>query len=165
MDLWKRFREISLTSFEKLYKDLGITFDSSDGEAFYNDKMEPALALLRERNLLSESEGAVVFDMGKDPMGEPLKPALLKKSDGSTLYLTRDLAAALYRLQTYKPDRLIYVVGAPQRDHFHELFTILSKLDPANEQRFTHVDFGQYRLTDGKMGSAYRQGGLPRGHH
>jgi len=143
---WQRFRDISLGVFNRFYKDLGVTFESTDGEAFFNDKMEPAVKLLQEKALTEISDGALVV-----PMGEGRKPALLKKSDGATLYLTRDLAAALYRLSTYHPDRLLYAVGAPQKEHFRELFHILSLLDPGNERKFVHVDFGYYRFADGKM--------------
>ena len=144
--LWKRFRELSLREFHTFYDEIGVTFDSEDGEAFFEDKMAAALALLADRGLTEISEGALVV-----PMGEDKKPALLKKSDGATLYLTRDIAAALYRLKTYQPDRLIYVVGVPQKQHFQELFTILERLDPANKEKFVHVDFGHYRFPEGKM--------------
>ncbi|MBI4858821.1 MAG: arginine--tRNA ligase [Candidatus Riflebacteria bacterium] len=144
--LWQRFRSLSLQVFGRFYEDLGVTFESQDGEAFFNDKMEPALALLAEKGLTTVSDGALVY-----PMGPEKKPALLKKSDGSTLYLTRDLAAALYRLKTYAPDKVLYVVGMPQKEHFRELFTMLAALDPANKDRFVHVDFGQYRFAEGKM--------------
>ena len=142
--LWKRFRELSLKEFHVFYDELGVTFQSEDGEAFFNDKMEPALQ--RIAHLTEISEGALVVQMG----GEK-KPALFRKSDGATLYLTRDLAAALYRLETYHPDRLLYVVGQEQKQHFTELFTVLEKLDPANKARFVHADFGRYRFPEGKM--------------
>jgi arginyl-tRNA synthetase len=148
--LWRRFREISLSEFHRFYEEMGVAFDSEDGEAFFNDRMEPALALLAGRGLTELSDGALVV-----PMGADRKPALLKKSDGATLYLTRDLAAALHRIEAYRPDRLLYVVGAPQKDHFRELFAILEKLDPANRDRFVHVDFGAYRLADAKMGTRH----------
>jgi arginyl-tRNA synthetase len=146
MALWKRFRELSLKEFHVFYDELGVSFDSEDGEAFFEDKMEPAVELLTSRGLTEMSEGALVV-----PMGEDKKPALLKKSDGATLYLTRDLAAALYRAQTYKPDRLLYVVGHPQQQHFQELFAILEMLDPEHKTRFVHVDFGHYRFKNEKM--------------
>jgi arginyl-tRNA synthetase len=144
--LWKRFRELSLKEFHVFYAELGVGFESEDGEAFFNDKMEPALQRLQDRGLTEMSEGALVV-----PMGEDKPPALLRKSDGATLYMTRDLAAALYRAETYKPDQVLYVVGQEQRDHFTQLFTILERLDPEHKTRFVHVVFGRYRFEKEKM--------------
>ncbi|MBA1435087.1 arginine--tRNA ligase, partial [Lactobacillus bombi] len=105
--LWKWFRSESLKVFKKIYDELGISFDSYNGEAFYNDKMTEVVDLLEQKGLLQESQGAQIVDLGPD-----LPPALIKKSDGATLYITRDLAAALYRQRTYHFKKALYVVGS-----------------------------------------------------
>lgn len=144
-ELWQWFREESLKEFMEIYELLDIKFDSFNGEAFYNDKMDAAIELLAEKNLLVSSEGAEVVQLeDKD-----LPPCLIRKSDGATLYATRDLAAAVYRQNTYHFSKAFYVVGHEQSIHFQQLFAVLKKagLDWSDEMK--HVPFGLY-LKDGK---------------
>jgi arginyl-tRNA synthetase len=142
LHLWEWFRHESLLEFNKIYALLNISFDSTNGEAFYNDKMDRVMTLLEEKNLLVEDNGAqvVLLDNG-------LPPCLIKKSDGATLYATRDLAAAMYRKNTYDFAKAIYVVGSEQSLHFTQLFSVLKKLGFSWDMK--HVPFGMI-LKDGK---------------
>ena len=135
--LWQWFRSESLKSFMKVYDELGIKFDSYNGEAFYNDKMDEILDLLEHKGLLQESKGAEIVDLGSD-----LPPALIKKSDGATLYITRDLAAALYRKRTYHFKKSLYVVGSEQSVHFEQLKAVLAKMGFTWAQDIEHIKFG-----------------------
>ena len=121
MALWKWFKEESLKEFEKVYKMLNIQFDSYAGESFYSDKIPAAVAQLEEKGLLKESQNSIIVDL--DQFG--LAPALVKKSDGSTLYITRDIAAALYRKDTYDFYKCLYVVASQQDLHFKQLFKVM----------------------------------------
>ena len=143
--LWKWFREESLQEFNRIYELMGITFDSTHGEAFYNDKMERVVNLLEEKNLLTESEGAMVVELEDDT----LPPCLIKKKDGATLYATRDLAAALYRYETYGFSKALYVVGNEQSLHFKQLFEVLKKMGFEWAEHMHHINFGMM-LKDGK---------------
>lgn len=137
--LWKRFIEISLAEFEKTYRLLNVEFDSYKGESFYNDKMDAVEEELRAKGLLQTSEGAGIVDLSAYDM----PPCLIRKSDGATLYATRDLAAALYRKRVLGADRLVYVVGAEQKLHFRQVFKVLELM--GNEWAATdciHVPFG-----------------------
>ncbi|KGR81883.1 arginine--tRNA ligase [Lysinibacillus odysseyi] len=142
-ELWKWFREVSLAEFTKVYEQLGISFDSYHGEAFYNDKMEPAIQELKEKGLLVESDGAYVVEV------EDMPPCLITKKDGATLYATRDLAAAMYRWQEYEPAKFLYVVGNEQSLHFNQLFAVIQKMGYGWSERLMHVPFGMV-LKDGK---------------
>ncbi len=142
-ELWKWFREVSLAEFTKMYEQLGISFDSYHGEAFYNDKMEPAIQELKEKGLLVESDGAYVVEV------EDMPPCLITKKDGATLYATRDLAAAMYRWQEYEPAKFLYVVGNEQSLHFNQLFAVIQKMGYGWSERLMHVPFGMV-LKDGK---------------
>jgi arginyl-tRNA synthetase len=142
--LWQWFRHESLLEFNKIYDLLGISFHSTNGEAFYNDKMDEIVTLLEDKHLLIEDSGAQVV-----MLEDPLPPCLIKKSDGATLYATRDLAAALYRKRTYDFAKAIYVVGGEQRLHFQQLFSVLQKLGFDWATTMTHVPFGMI-LKDGK---------------
>jgi arginyl-tRNA synthetase len=144
-DLWWRFRELSIEEFKRVYARMGIEFDSFAGEAFYEDKMPAVVDMLAERGLLEESEGATIVEL------EDLPPCLIKKSDGSTLYATRDLAAALYRWQHYRPALVLYVVGAPQQLHFQQVFAVLRRLGLDWVAGYEHVPFGTIRLGDEAM--------------
>ena len=135
--LWQWFRSESLKSFMKVYDELGIKFDSYNGEAFYNDKMDEILDLLEHKGLLQESKGAEIVDLDSD-----LPPALIKKSDGATLYITRDLAAALYRKRTYHFKKSLYVVGSEQSIHFEQLKAVLEKMGFTWAQDIEHIKFG-----------------------
>jgi arginyl-tRNA synthetase len=141
--LWKWFRKESLKEFNKIYQLLGITFDSNDGEAFFNDKMEAVVKLLKEKQLLVESEGAQVVEL------EDFPPCLIKKSDGATLYATRDLAAAIYRQESYHFKKSLYVVGNEQTLHFKQLFQVLEKMGYDWAKGMAHIPFGMM-LKDGK---------------
>ncbi|WP_303983167.1 arginine--tRNA ligase [Niallia circulans] len=143
INLWKWFRKESLEEFNKIYKLLGITFDSNDGEAFFNDKMERVVELLKEKQLLIESEGAQVVEL------EDFPPCLIKKSDGATLYATRDLAAAIYRQENYHFVKSLYVVGNEQTLHFKQLFQVLEKMGYDWAKGMAHIPFGMM-LKDGK---------------
>lgn len=142
--LWQWFRSESLKSFMKIYDELGITFDSYNGEAFYNDKMDEILDLLEHKGLLQESKGAEIVDLGPD-----MPPALIKKSDGATLYITRDLAAALYRKRTYHFKKSLYVVGSEQSNHFEQLKAVLAKMGFTWAKDIEHIKFGLI-TTNGK---------------
>ncbi|MFS5094616.1 arginine--tRNA ligase [Streptococcus agalactiae] len=138
-ELWQWFRDESLLEFNRLYDKMNVTFDSYNGEAFYNDKMEEVLELLESKNLLVESKGAQVVNLEKYGIEHP---ALIKKSDGATLYITRDLAAALYRKRTYDFAKSIYVVGNEQSAHFKQLKAVLKEMDYDWSDDMTHVPFG-----------------------
>lgn len=142
--LWKWFRDASLTEFENIYHILGITFDSYAGEAFYNDKMDDVVAELKEKRLLTLSDGAFVVEMD----GE-MPPCLITKTDGATLYATRDLAAAFYRHHEYDAKKTFYVVGNEQSLHFKQLFQVINKMGHTWSNELQHVPFGMM-LKDGK---------------
>jgi arginyl-tRNA synthetase len=142
---WEWFREESLKEFKKIYDVMGIEFDSYAGEAFYNDKMENMVQLLDEKGLLEESDGAQVVRL--DESGLP--PCLIKKSDGATLYSTRDLAAAKYRYDEYDFAKSLYVVGNEQSLHFRQLKAVLVKMEFDWADDLIHIPFGMM-LKDGK---------------
>jgi arginyl-tRNA synthetase len=145
LELWKWFKEESLKEFKKIYELMGIEFDSFAGEAFYNDKMEPIVQILREKGLLEDSDGAQVVKLDDSE----LPPCLIKKSDGATLYATRDLAAAKYRFEEYSFVKSLYVVGNEQSLHFKQIKAVLAKMDFPWANGITHVPFGMM-LKDGK---------------
>jgi len=143
--IWEKFRDISLAEFLRLYKKLHIEFDSFNGESFYNDKIEAAIKTVEDAGLLVKSEGAMVVEMDED-----IPPAIIRKSDGATTYIARDLAALLFRSKEYKFDKMVYVVGSPQALHFKQLFTIIKKLNIAKIENISHIPFGQV-LINGEM--------------
>ena len=145
LSLWKWFRDESLQEFSKIYQLMNVQFDSFNGEAFYNDKMDRVVKLLEEQNLLVESEQAQVVELE----AEQLPPCLIKKSDGATLYATRDLAAALYRKEHYDFGLSLYVVGHEQSLHFKQLTAVLRKMNYNWAEKMIHVPFGMM-LKDGK---------------
>lgn len=145
LSLWTWFRDESLQEFGKIYNLLGVHFDSYHGEAFYNDKMERIVSRLEESDLLQLSDGAEVVDLAE----HDLAPCLIKKSDGATLYATRDLTAAVYRQETYEFERSYYVVGHEQSLHFEQIFLVLQKLGYDWAKQLTHIPFG-FILKDGK---------------
>lgn len=136
ISLWQWFRDESLVEFNRLYNELSVSFDSFNGEAFYNDKMDEVVDILTEKGLLEESQGAQVVNLEKYGIEHP---ALIKKSDGATLYITRDLAAALYRKRTYDFAKAIYVVGNEQSAHFKQLKAVLNEMDFKWNEDITHV--------------------------
>ena len=145
--LWKWFKEESLKEFEKVYKMLNIQFDSYAGESFYSDKIPAAVAQLEEKELLKESQNSIIVDL--DQFG--LAPALVKKSDGSTLYITRDIAAALYRKDTYDFYKCLYVVASQQDLHFKQLFKVMELMGNQWAQNCIHVQFGMVSLAEGTL--------------
>ncbi|GEQ32561.1 arginine--tRNA ligase [Marinilactibacillus psychrotolerans] len=138
LDLWNWFRKESLEEFQKVYDRLNIDFDSYNGEAFYNDKMDSVVSLLDAKDLLKLNQGAHIVDLEK----YNLNPALIKKTDGATLYITRDLAAALYRKNTYKFSQALYVVGQEQANHFKQLKAVLSEMGYDWAENIHHIPFG-----------------------
>ena len=138
LELWNWFKTESLKEFSRIYQLLSVDFDSYNGEAFYNDKMSEVVDLLAEKSLLTESQGATIVDLEQ----YDLLPALIKKSDGATLYITRDLAAALYRHRTYDFKKALYVVGNEQAGHFKQLKAVLKEMDYDWADQITHVPFG-----------------------
>ncbi len=147
--LWTWFRQVSLAEFQRIYDRLGVGFDAMDGEAFYEDKMPAAVQRLRDSGLLEEGEGGA-FIVRLEDVGIQT-PSLMVKADGTTIYATRDLAAAIFRRETYDFDRCIYVVGSDQVLHFQQLFAVLGKLDPWFQGRLLHTPFGMIQLPEGKM--------------
>ncbi len=144
LELWRWIREESLKESTQIYDLLGVTFDSYNGEAFYNDKMEGVVEELEYKGLLREDQGAQIVDLGED-----VPPALIKRSDGGSLYITRDLAAVFYRKKEYQFDKILYVVGNEQKLHFTQLKRLITKMGYDFADQIEHVNFGLY-LTNGK---------------
>ena len=138
MEIFRWFKEVTLKDAAKVYDQLGVSFDSYAGESFYNDKMEPVVQELRDKGLLVESQGAQVVDLEEDNM----PPCLILKSDGATIYATRDLAAAIYRQNTYHFDKCLYVVAYQQDLHFRQVFRVLEKMGYPWAKDCVHVAFG-----------------------
>ncbi len=145
--LWEKFREYSLQEFNRVYDMLGIKFDSYAGESFYSDKMPAIVDEMREKGLLVESQGAQIVDL--EPYG--MSPAIILKSDGSSLYATRDIAAAVYRKKTYDFDKCIYVVASQQNLHFKQWKKVLELMGYEWQKDCIHIPFGLVSLEDGTM--------------
>ena len=152
LHLWEWFRSESLQEFMKIYDMLGITFDSFNGEAFYNDKMDEVVELLDKAGILTQDRGATIVDLEK----YNLNPALIKKSDGATLYITRDLAAAIYRKRNYDFAMSLYAVGNEQSNHFKQLKAVLKELGYDWAENMHHIPFGL--ITQGGKKLSTRQG-------
>ncbi len=146
-ELWTWFREESLKEFTRVYKMLGIEFDSYAGESFYSDKMPAVIEELKEKGLLQESQGAQIVDLSEYGMS----PALITKSDGSSLYITRDIAAAIYRKKTYDFYKNIYVVASQQNLHFQQWKKVLELMGYDWAEDCVHINFGLVSLNDGTM--------------
>jgi arginyl-tRNA synthetase len=140
--IFEKFKTITLKEVNKVYDKLGIKFDSYAGESFYNDKMQPVIDELTEKNLLVESEGAKVVNLDEYNMA----PCLILKKDGATLYATRDLAAAFYRKQTYDFDKCLYVVAYQQNLHFKQVFKVVELMGYDWANKLVHVPFGMVSL-------------------
>lgn len=151
VELWQWFREESLKEFQRVYDMLGIEFDSYNGESFYSDKMPRFEKELLDKGLLKESNGAQVVDLEEYKLGT----ALIKKSDGSSLYITRDIAAAVYRKENYDFYKNIYVVATQQNLHFQQLFKILELMGYDWANQCVHVPFGMVRLEEGTMSTRH----------
>jgi arginyl-tRNA synthetase len=146
LQLWNKFKEYSLKEFDLIYNFMGINFDVISGESKYNNKMEDTIQLLQKRGLLEESEGAQVVNLENYKLGV----CLIKKSDGATLYATRDITAAIERQQDYKFSKMIYEVGNEQRLHFQQVFKVLELLGFKWAKDCVHVNHGLYLDEDGK---------------
>ena len=146
-ELWNWFKSESLKEFNRIYDVLGITFDSYNGEAFYNDKMDPIVEYLETKGITTIDRGATVVHLDK----YDLPPALIKKSDGATLYMTRDLAAAHYRKETYDFAKNIYVVGNEQAHHFKQLKAVLNEMGRDWQENMIHIGFGLITLGGKKL--------------
>ncbi|MDU1322771.1 MAG: arginine--tRNA ligase [Clostridium botulinum] len=146
-ELWNRFKDLSLKEFNKVYDMLGIKFDSLAGESFYSDKMDAVVQEIDDKGLLVDSNGAKVVML--DEYNIP--PCMIKKSDGATIYATRDLAAAIYRKKTYDFHKCIYVVGTPQALHFKQVFTTLKLMGHDWADDCKHVGFGLVKLANKKL--------------
>lgn len=151
-ELWTRFRSESLKEFMTVYDMLDIQFDSFNGEAFYNDKMDEVITLLEEKGVLTQDRGATIVDLEK----YNLNPALIKKSDGATLYITRDLAAAIYRKRTYDFALSLYAVGNEQSNHFKQLKAVLKEMGYDWADDMHHIPFGL--ITQGGKKLSTRKG-------
>ena len=145
--LWQWFRDESLKEFARVYDLLDIEFDSYNGESFYSDKMDRVIDIIKDKGLLQESQGTNIVDLEEYNM----PPALITKNDGSTLYMTRDLAAALYRKENYDFEKCIYVVGSQQSLHFQQLFKVLELVGFEWAKDMVHVPFGMVALEEGTM--------------
>lgn len=149
--LWQWFRDESLKEFNRVYDMLGISYDSYAGESFYSDKMPAIEKELEEKGLMKESEGAMIVDL--EPYGMP--PALIKKSDGSSLYITRDLAAANYRKEHYNFYKNLYIVASQQNLHFQQWIKILELMGREWAHDCVHIPFGLVSLEDGTMSTRH----------
>ncbi len=149
--LWQWIRDESLKEFNRVYDMLGIGFDSYAGEAFYSDKMPAVIEELEAKGLLQESRGAHIVNL--EPYGMP--PAIVTKSDGTSIYLTRDLAAAFYRHNTYNFDKCIYVVASQQDLHFQQLFKVVELMGYDWAKNMVHVNFGMVSLADGTLSTRH----------
>ncbi|NQI34287.1 arginine--tRNA ligase [Streptococcus suis] len=153
-ELWQWFRDESLVEFNRIYDKLGVTFDSFNGEAFYNDKMDEGIQILEEKGLLHVSKGARIVDLES----YNLPPALIMKTDGATLYITRDMATAMYRKRTYDFVKNIYVVGQEQINHFKQLKAVLKEMGFNWSDDMKHITFGL--VTKDKKKLSTRKGNI-----
>lgn len=145
--LWKSLIDSSWKEFERIYKMLGVSFEQVQGESFYEDKLAGAIARIEKSGVTQISEGALIVDLE----AEKLPPCLLRTGEGTTLYATRDLAAAFYRYETWKFHKALYVVGSDQRLHFRQLRAVLKKMSLPWAEDVIHIDFGMMNLKEGKM--------------
>ncbi|MGE3973226.1 MAG: arginine--tRNA ligase [Bdellovibrionales bacterium] len=145
--LWRLFLDISMQEYQRIYGLLNIHFDLIQGEAFYNDHLAPTEKRLKDAGILEESQGAQVVFIKDD-----MPPCIIRKSDGTSLYATRDIASAIYRREVLKGDKILYVVGVDQMLHFQQVFGVLKKMGYAWAEGCEHIAFGMYRFKDeGKM--------------
>ena len=154
-ELFELFKKITLEEVDKIYKLLNVTFDSYAGESFYNDKMAPVVEELKEKGLLKVSDGASIVDL--EEYGMP--PCLILKSDGSSLYATRDIAAAIYRKNTYDFYKCLYVVAYQQNLHFKQFFKVIELMGKPWAKDLVHVAYGMVSLESGAMST--REGKIP----
>ncbi len=145
-ELWSWFKEVSLEEFKRVYNILGVSFDYYTGESFYNDKMQTVIDELDDKLLLQESEGAHIVDLSEWDM----PPCIIMKKDGSTLYATRDLAAAFYRKQTFDFDKCIYLTASQQNLHFKQWFKVVELMGYDWAKNLVHAPFGMISLSSGE---------------
>ncbi len=145
--LWRRVVDISLREVERVYKMLDVKFDSYRGESYYWDKTDPIVAEMEEKGILVTSDGAKIVDLEEDNM----PPCLILKSDGSTLYATRDIAAAFFRKETYNFDKCIYITGMEQQLHFAQWFKVIEKMGYEWSKDLIHIPYGLVSLESGKL--------------
>ena len=144
--LWKWFVDLSLVEFNRIYNMLGVSFDHFTGESFYNDKMEAVVEEIKEKNLLVESEGAYVVDLG-----EEMPPCIILKRDGATIYATRDITAALYRKKTFDFEKCIYITDYAQDLHFQQWFKVVKLMGYNWADDLMHESFGRVSTEQGKL--------------
>ena len=149
--LWQKFRDLSLREFKRVYDMLGVEFDSYNGESFYSDKMPEVVEILKDKGLLTESDGAQVVDLSE----LNIPPCIILKSDGATIYATRDIAAALYRHRTYDFYKNIYVVGTAQALHFQQIFAVMKKAGWDWAEGCEHINFGLVKFPDKKLSTRH----------
>lgn len=154
--LWKRFVDVSLREFDRIYARLGVAFDVTLGESFYNERLASTVERLLTTSIAEPSEGAIVVRFTKEKDGEALPPFLVRKADGAYLYGTTDVAAVLYRTETWQPSRILYVTDERQQLHFRQLFSTCKRLGIASS--LEHVWFGLMRLPEGTIST--REGKL-----
>ena len=147
LSIWNRFKDISMIEFERVYKLLGISFDSYSGESFYRDKVSSLADKLKQKNLLQESQGAMVINLDAYDM----PPCLITKSDGGSTYHSRDISAALDRKQTYNFDKCLYVTGLEQTLHFKQLFKAIELMGYTWAADLVHVPYGLVSLDGEKL--------------
>ena len=157
VELWQRFKDLSLKEFQRVYDLLGSKFDSWNGESFYSDKMPEVIEKLEKSGKLVESQGAKIIDLEDEGTNTP---CIIEKSNGSTTYATRDLAAILYRARTYDFDKVLYLTSYEQALHFKQVFTVAKYLDLDEKylKGLIHVPFGMVQLPTGKMST--REGNI-----
>jgi len=150
LDMWRMFKDLSWKEFEKIYDRLGVKFDVISGESKFSERMLQEIAKMQQKGLLTESKGAQVVDLKEHDLGV----VIITKSDGATVYITRDIAAASYRHETYQFDEMYYVVAAQQDHHFKQLFTLLNLMGYSWSQNCNHINFGMV------MGMSTRKGNV-----
>ena len=149
VDLWKKFKDLSIVEFDKIYDVLNVKFDSLNGEAFYADKTNEVVEILENKGKLTDSEGAKIVDLSDCGIDTP---CIIKKSNGSSIYATRDLAAILYRAKTYDFDKCLYVVAYEQNLHFKQIFEVAKFIvDEKHVKGLKHISYGMVSLPTGKM--------------
>lgn len=151
LSLWKWFYNISIKEFNRVYDMLEVHFDAYTGESFYNDKMAAVVEELEQKNLLKQSEGAMIVDLEEEKM----PPCLIIRKDGGTLYATRDITAALYRKNTYHFDKCIYLTALDQNLHFSQWFAVIKKMGYDWWKDLIHVPFGLVSLDSGKLSTRH----------
>lgn len=150
VELWQKFKDLSMVEFNKIYDLLDVKFDAITGESFYSDKMQEVLDILNKTGKVQESNGAKIIDLEDQGISTP---CIIEKANGSSIYATRDLAAILYRARTYDFDKCLYVVGSEQKLHFMQVFAVAKYLgiDKKYTNGLEHVSYGMIRLPEGKM--------------